>query len=396
MQKILRLLSLLLLAAGPAFAQRDIGIVEVVADTKTIPVRVYADTPDLNNLAMRAFKSHGRYRLVASGAMYDMHFSPAGGNQVTVVVTKGPERQPVLAQTYPGTNLHNALLRAADAAVVRTNGLGLRGYFTSKIVFIGQGTGRKEVYVSDLFFTEVRKITSDRAIALTPRWAPDGQRILYTSYLHGFPDIYMLDLSTFQRTTFESFRGTNTGAHFSPDGRHVAMVLTGSGGTEIWTSDGYGHGLMRRTYTDSAKSSPCWSPDGSRLVFAQEPGPQLYIMSASGGGARRLTSGISTYCAEPDWSKAAPNKIAFTMGIGRPWQFQIAVYDSAKGGSAQVSKAPFDGVEPSWLPDGRHLVYTARTRYANVLSILDTETGKSTPISPTGFGPALQANVWSR
>jgi len=60
MQKILRLLSLLLLAAGPAFAQRDIGIVEVVADTKTIPVRVYADTPDLNNLAMRAFKSHGR------------------------------------------------------------------------------------------------------------------------------------------------------------------------------------------------------------------------------------------------------------------------------------------------------------------------------------------------
>ena len=65
------------------------------------------------------------------------------------------------------------------------------------------------------------------------------------------------------------------------------MVLTGSGGSRrYWTSDAYGHGLTRRTYSpNTAKSSPCWSPDGSRIVFAQEPGPQLYVMSASGGGA---------------------------------------------------------------------------------------------------------------
>jgi hypothetical protein len=30
-----------------------------------------------------------------------------------------------------------------------------------------------------------------------------------------------------------------------------------------------------------------------------------------------------------------------------------------------------------------------------VISILDTETGKSTPISPKGFGSTLQANVWA-
>jgi TolB protein len=82
------------------------------------------------------------------------------------------------------------------------------------------------------------------------------------------------------------------------------------------------------------------------------------------------------------------------MGTGG--RYQIAVYDSAKGGASQVSKASFDGIEPSWLPDGRHLVYTARSRSTNVLCILDTETGKSTPISPLSFGPALQANVWSR
>jgi TolB protein len=355
---------------------------------------VSADRADLNALALRAFSSHGRYRLVASGYVYDLRFSLVSPNTVRVEVTRGPERSSVLAASVPGTNARNALLRAADLAVTQTNGMGLRGFFASKLVFIGQGTGRKEVYVGDLFFTEVRRITSDRAIALAPRWSPDGQKVLYTSFLHGFPDIFLLDLATYQRITFESFRGTNSGAHFSPDGRHVAMVLTGSGSPEIWISDGQGHGLSRRTHSESTKSSPCWSPDGTRIVFAQEPGPQLYVISAAGGLPRRITSGISTYCAEPDWSRAAPNKIAFTARIGG--RYQIAVFDSARGASEQVSKAPFDGIEPCWLPDGRHLVYSARSAATSRLCILDTETGKSTPVSPTSFGSALQGNVWPR
>jgi hypothetical protein len=34
----------------------------------------------------------------------------------------------------------------------------------------------------------------------------------------GFPDIFQIDLGDYQRTTFVSFKGTNSGAHFSPDG----------------------------------------------------------------------------------------------------------------------------------------------------------------------------------
>ena len=70
MKKLLRL-SLLLLAlaaAGSLRAQRDIGTVEVLAENKTLPVRVSANTPELNQLALQAFGTHGRYRLVASEA----------------------------------------------------------------------------------------------------------------------------------------------------------------------------------------------------------------------------------------------------------------------------------------------------------------------------------------
>ena len=51
-------------------------------------------------------------------------------------------------------------------------------------------------------------------------------------------------------------------------------------------------------------------------------------------------------------------------------------------------------MEPSWLADGRHLVYTARDRSSSFLCILDTETGNSTRLGGVD-SQAMQANVWT-
>ena len=401
MQKILPLLILLVTASAPALAQREIGVVDVRAEKNTVPVRVSGSTAELNQLALEAFRVHGRYRLTASSYAYDIRFSLVAPRAVRVDISRGEGGAPEFSQVVNGANQRDALLRAADVAVERTNGLGLRGFFASQLAFIGKRTGHDEIYTSDLFFGDVRQLTHQRALALTPRWSPDGQRLLFTSFFKsGFPDIFELDLATYQWNTFVSFKGTNSGARFSPDGRRVAMVLSGDGTPEIYVSNGQGRQIRRITNRrDAVKSSPCWSPDGSRIVFAMEPGPQLYEMSAGGGAMTRITSGaISGYCAEPDWSRGNPNKIAFTIavGAGSRLRYQIAVLDLSTGKSEQVSSAPFDAIEPCWLADGRHLVYTARNASTSRLCILDTETGKSTPISPTSFGPAMKADVFKR
>lgn len=392
MQKILRL-SLLLLALGaPLFAQRNIGDVTVLADNKTLPVRVSANTSELNALALQAFGTHGRYRLVASGFAYDIKFSAVTPTQVRVDVTNKTGAA-VASEVVTGANARNALLRAADVAVGKTNGLGLRGYFTAKLAFISERTGKKEIYTGDVLCGEVKQITRDNAIAISPRWSPDGSRLIYTSfYKSGFPDIFTIDLGNYQRTTFVSFKGTNSGAHYSPNGSQVAMILSGEGTPEVYVSNAQGRGVSRKTRSDTIKSSPCFSPDGARVVFAMEPGPQLYTLSTAGGTPQRLVSGFG-YTAEPDWSRAKPNLIACTVRVGG--RYQIAVYDIAKGKAEVVSAADFDGVEPAWLPDGRHLIYTARSASTNRLCVLDTETRKSTAVSPASFGSALQGSVWA-
>jgi TolB protein len=74
--------------------------------------------------------------------------------------------------------------------------------------------------------------------------------------------------------------------------------------------------------------------------------------------------------------------------------YQIAVYDFSSGQAETVSQAPLDAIEPCWLPDGRHLIYTAREANQRRLILLDTETKRATGISPTALGKCSQASYW--
>ena len=374
----------------PLFAQRDLGDVLVQGDTTTIPITVSSPAPELQNLALTAFNVHGRYRLVASGGAFTLNFAPAGGNSVSLTITKGSLGTPVASETVTGTSLRNALLRAADVAVMKTSGL--RGFFAGKLAFVGERTGKTEIYTSDLFFGDVLRWTGDGRQILGPRWAPDGSKIVFTSYRTSFPDIYVLEMANRRISLLASFKGTNSGGRYSPDGSRVAMVLSGEGNPEIYVGSAQGRQIRRLTNTPSIEASPTWSPDGSRLLFVSDAagGPQLYLMAASGGNMTRLGTNISRYCAEPDWSLADPNKIVFTAGVGKG--YQVAIFDLASGVSKIVSRAPTDAIEPTWLADGRHVVCTFRAANTRSLYLLDTESGKATRLSPVSLGSASSAS----
>ncbi|HEX9781988.1 MAG TPA: biopolymer transporter Tol [Opitutaceae bacterium] len=373
--------------------RRDIGPIIERIDVKVIPVRIEASAAELQKLAAFAFNAHGAFR-VDSGASQTIRFSVAATNTVRVSIESGNPARTIFSQDATGSSLRNALFRAADAAVVRL--ANIPGFFSGRLTFVSQRTGASEVYTSDLFFGEMLQMTSDRSQSLMPRWSPDGRKIVYTGYFQsGFPDIYIIDTATLQRDVFVSVKGTNTGARFSPDGSRVAMILSGEGNPEVYVGNAGGRGIRRLTRTErNIEATPSWSADGSRLVVASDAlatgKPQLYLLGLGGGALQRVPTNISGYCAEPDWNHANPDLIAFTVATGG--QFQIAIYSIAKREAKIMTRGPGDGIEPCWTSDGRHLLYTARTAQSQRVMLLDTETGRTTVMSPPNLGKACQAN----
>src|SRR5579883_1937191 len=153
MRTLLSALLGLVLVAGAARADVALGPVNVVAQRDSIRVHIAANSPQLQALAVKAFSSHGLYYVAPASlaAHYDLRFTWTGGNSVRVDVTRGVGGAVIASDTVTGTSARNALLRAADLAVERTNGRGLRGFFASKIAFVAGSGSHKDIYISDLY-----------------------------------------------------------------------------------------------------------------------------------------------------------------------------------------------------------------------------------------------------
>ena len=370
----------------------DLGDINRTSATKIIEVAVASSNSKVETLMKRAFSLHGGYSIASkSYPAFTFRINPVDGLHVTLQIESGRPAKVLYSQTVGGRDLKNATLKAIDLAIVKTSGS--EGIFSKKMAFVSDRSGKTEIYVSDLLMASVKQVTNDHTHCVRPNIAPNGRSVLYTSYYrNGFPDIYKIDLASGQRTAFASFKGTNTGATYSPNGNRVAMILSGTGNAELYLSDTRGRNIQRMTRTKGLESDPSWSPNGAELIFTSDSAgkPQLYRMRVSGGEMKRIPTNISGYCAEPDWNPKHSNQVAFT--IAQAGQFEVALWDFKTRKSHVITQGVGDALEPMWTADGRHLIYTERTSKYQRLVLLDTLTGKYGYLNDRAWGNASQAS----
>jgi TolB protein len=251
--------------------------------------------------------------------------------------------------------------KVADAVYSRITGEG--GYFDSRVVFVAESgpknDRRKRLAVMDYDGANVSYLTDSNSIVIAPRFSPNGDRILYTSYQSGFPRIYLMDVANLRTRVLEEQPGTMTFApRFAPDGRRVVFSLSEAGNTDIYVLDTQTGARQRLTNTPSIETAPSFSPDGSQIVFESDRSgtQQLYIMSAGGGEARRISNGQGRY-GTPVWSPRG-DLIAFTkQNAGR---FHIGVMRT-DGSEERLLTASFLDEGPTWAPNGRVIMFTRET-----------------------------------
>jgi TolB protein len=224
------------------------------------------------------------------------------------------------------------------------------GIAFSRIAFVSDRTGNKEIYICDSDGGRIEQITRDRTPHASPSLGPGALLMACTSYTGGFPDVWTINLDDGERKRIVNAPGTNSGAAFSRDGSRIALSMTHHGDPEIYITTVNGGRSRRVTESQSIEFSPAWAPDGERIVFCSDAtgAPQLYIVPRRGGDPQRLETGFQR-CTDPDWSPDG-KFIAFTAHRGA--ERSVALYDMVTGRTSIVLRGATD---PSWAPDSRHL-----------------------------------------
>lgn len=256
--------------------------------------------------------------------------------------------------------LRKVVHRFADEVVSQLTGK--RGIAETQVTFLAQEEGGKEVYLIDFDGYNLRRLTRDNTVNLSPAWSPDGNWIVYTSYAANNPDLIMIDTAGEKRQTLNRLPGLNAAPAWSPDMQKIALVLSRDQNSEIYLLK-KNRKLHRLTRHFNIDTSPTWSPDGKKIAFTSDRSgtgaPQIYIMDAEKGDNGKVTriSFGSSYNDNPSWS---PNgdKIAYTSRVGK--RFQISVYDLNTHKSQVVTINAGSAEQPSWSPDGRFIVYRKR------------------------------------
>ncbi len=300
--------------------------------------------------------------------------------------------RPIFARRYTGSALEwrNAVHALADDIVLRLTGE--PGIARTRIAFVSNATGTKEIYLMDYDGENRVRITRDGQMAIYPAWFPGAERIVYTRYSGNRQETRVVDLSSGRSERLTAFPGLNAFAAVSPRGDEMLMTLSKDGNPEIYRLRADGTNPRRLTFGRSTELSPCWSPDGRRIAFVSDRSgsPQIYVMSAGGGRSERLTY-QGAYNTSPDWSPKG-NLVVYTSRI--EGVFQICTVDVDTKEVVRLTTGPGQKEDPSWAPDGRHVVYSMRSGGRSDLYMLDIY--ELAPLKLTdGTGDYLSP-AWSR
>ena len=271
----------------------------------------------------------------------------------------------LLAKRYNGPlTAEGAKKVAAEFAADIMAQFGGKTLLGSKIYFISDRTGSKEVWQMNYDGTGQKPVTAYGNMSRMPAVSADGAKLAFTTWREGTPQLYVHSLTTGRRLTFYNQRASlNMTPEFLPDGSKILFSSTAGGDSaQIYIANPDGGGIQRVTSTRSIEVEARVNPKTGRdLVFTsgRTGHPQIFKMTLEGGDVQQLTPGEGE-AVNPSWHPEG-KMIAFSWTRGFDiGNFNIFVMDVATRNVIQLTHGAGRNENPTWAPDGYHLVFSSK------------------------------------
>lgn len=276
--------------------------------------------------------------------------------------------------SVPLPSLRHGAHRVADRIYEKITGT--RGAFATRIAYVsvdGQPpVQRYQLMVADADGENFKVAFQSPQPIMSPAWSADGQWLAYVSFENRVSAVFVQRVRTGERRQVSARVGVNGAPAFSPDGRRLALTLSGSSGNlDIYVLDLTTQALTRITDDPSIDTEAAWSPDGQSLYFTSDRGggPQIYAAPAQAAARpRRVTFGTN-YAARPRVSPDGRTLAVVTQEAGG---FRVGVVELASGQLTSLSRGNLDE-SPSFAPNGAALIYAGRERGQGVLATVSVD-----------------------
>ncbi len=239
-----------------------------------------------------------------------------------------------------------------------------------------------------------------------PVWSPDGRRLGVDSGGELKREITLIELSTNARTQITSLDAFASFPSFSPDGSRLSFYVYQKGALELWTvnTDGSNAVQMTRGLASETRSQctfachmASWSPDGSRLAYADGDQKHVFTMRSDDG-----TDQVKVSVDDPSGRSHFPmyladGRLAYVTEHINPGQSWTDIWAITPGTQQPVAllrdvqvQGPFD-----FSPDGQKLLFSSPRNgnfdiYVATLDASGKEALKKLS-SETELAPALSA-----
>jgi Tol biopolymer transport system component len=235
----------------------------------------------------------------------------------------------------------------------------------TRIVFLSDRRELTDVYVMDADGSGQRSLLGRAlnggiervaAVGSALSWSPDGAWVCFVGQCGNRIYLYEVDVEGLQRTVrhelpFDDVRSP----HYSPDGKRVALSGVRAGVSDIYVLDLASGGVMQLTADRSDDDAPHWRPDGKEIAYASERAGQtdLFAVDPATGRTRRLTDTLSME-RDPAWS---PDGRFIACSSDAGGTFNIHVVDTATGRARRLTDVKGGAFSPTWSPDGKDIAF---------------------------------------